>query len=270
MPIYFRNTPVKQPFLFDSIGYDWYQEPMNRPKGYPHFHYLQTEQGMGQIHIQGKHYTLNPGEGLFIAPFVGHSYQSISKEEWHTCFFTLTGTLESSIGRLFDNQQIICVEKELGTLLRKEIVRIAGKFETLPVDAKSLSVDCYSLLMHFVDGGYTKDLEKEVLYKRYVEPVLKRIETDYASELTIQELSQQVYVTPQYLSRLFRRFLDCSAYEYLTACRINKAKELLLTDNSLEIQEIAIRTGFSDASHFIAMFKKAAGFTPREFRKING
>lgn len=68
MPIYFRNTPVKQPFLFDSIGYDWYQEPMNRPKGYPHFHYLQTEQGMGQIHIQGKHYTLNPGEGLFIAP----------------------------------------------------------------------------------------------------------------------------------------------------------------------------------------------------------
>ena len=55
MPIYFRNTPVKQPFLFDSIGYDWYQEPMNRPKGYPHFHYLQTEQGMGQIHIQGKH-----------------------------------------------------------------------------------------------------------------------------------------------------------------------------------------------------------------------
>ena len=43
MPIYFRNTPVKQPFLFDSIGYDWYQEPMNRPKGYPHFHYLQTE-----------------------------------------------------------------------------------------------------------------------------------------------------------------------------------------------------------------------------------
>ena len=70
MPIYFRNTPVKQPFLFDSIGYDWYQEPMNRPKGYPHFHYLQTEQGMGQIHIQGKHYTLNPGEGLFIAPLL--------------------------------------------------------------------------------------------------------------------------------------------------------------------------------------------------------
>lgn len=270
MPIYFRNTPVKQPFLFDSIGYNWYQDPMRRPKGYPHFHYLQTEQGVGQIQIQGTQYTLNPGEGLFIAPFLGHSYQSISKEEWRTCFFTLTGTLESSIGRLLDNQQMLFVEKELGMLLHQEIVRIAGKFENLPLDTKSLSVDCYSLLMHFLNGGYTKDLEKEVLYKRYVEPILKKIESAYASELTIQTLSQQVYVTPQYLSRLFRRFLGCSAYEYLTAYRINKAKELLLTDGNLEIQEIAIRTGFSDTSHFIAMFKKAAGLTPREFRKING
>ena len=69
MPIYFRNTPVKQPFLFDSIGYDWYQDPMSRPKGYPHFHYLQTEQGAGKIKIQGTCRTLNPGEGLLMAPF---------------------------------------------------------------------------------------------------------------------------------------------------------------------------------------------------------
>ena len=77
-------------------------------------------------------------------------------------------------------------------------------------------------------------------------------------------------MTPQYLSRLFRRFLGCSAYEYLTTYRINKAKELLLVESSLEIQEIAIRTGFSDTSHFIAMFKKASGLTPGEFRRTNG
>ena len=124
--------------------------------------------------------------------------------------------------------------------------------------------------MHFVNGGYGNDLEKETLYKRYVEPVLKQIDADYAAELTIQELSSRVYVTPQYLSRLFRRFLGCSAYEYLTTYRINKAKELLLVESSLEIQEIAIRTGFSDTSHFIAMFKKASGLTPGEFRRTNG
>ena len=243
MPIYFRNTPVKQPFLFDSIGYDWYQDPMSRPKGYPHFHYLQTEQGAGKIKIQGT---------------------------CRTCFFSLTGTLEGSIGTLLNNRPIIPVDKELGSLLHREIVRIAGAYAHLPAGTKALSVDCYSLLMHFVNGGYGNDLEKETLYKRYVEPVLKQIDADYAAELTIQELSSRVYVTPQYLSRLFRRFLGCSAYEYLTTYRINKAKELLLVESSLEIQEIAIRTGFSDTSHFIAMFKKASGLTPGEFRRTNG
>ncbi|MFR4430237.1 MAG: hypothetical protein ACLT4D_13170 [Blautia faecis] len=63
---------------------------------------------------------MNPGEGLFIAPFVGHSYQSISKEEWHTCFFTLTGTLKAvsagfwTTSRLFvskKNWELFCERK---------------------------------------------------------------------------------------------------------------------------------------------------------------
>ena len=85
----------------------------------------------------------------------------------------------------------------------------------------------------------------------------------------MQELSRRVYVTPQYLSRLFRRFLGCSAYEYLTVFRINKAREFLVSRPDMEVQQIAGKTGFSDTSHFIAMFKKITGFTPLEFRKLN-
>lgn len=82
------------------------------------------------------------------------------------------------------------------------------------------------------------------------------------------QLSRQVFVTPQYLSRLFQRFLGCSVYEYLMTCRINRAKELLPTAPRMEVQEIAAQTGFSDPSHFIAMFRKNTGRTPLEFRKI--
>jgi AraC-like DNA-binding protein len=76
-------------------------------------------------------------------------------------------------------------------------------------------------------------------------------------------------VTPQYLARLFRRFLGCSPYEYLTNYRINRARELLVSNPRLEVQQIARQTGFSDTSHFIAMFKKATGVTPLEFRRLN-
>ncbi len=121
--------------------------------------------------------------------------------------------------------------------------------------------------MHFTDSTRARALAEEPLYQRYVEPVLKEIETNYASELTVQDLSRKVYVTPQYLSRLFRRFLGC--YEYLTVYRINRAREFLVSYQHMEVQQIARRTGFTDTSHFIAMFKKAAGITPLEFRKLN-
>jgi len=268
MPIYFRNTPVIDPFTFDSIGNHWNQERVSRPKGYPLYHYLQTEQGQGNVEILGKNYTLNEKEGLLIAPFIPHSYSNTSKE-WITSFATFTGVIENSIAKILGNRQFIFVSKEHGEQIENLISDIVMKYENPPVDTKSLSIDCYCLLMDFVDGGYTHSIMNQPLYKRYVDPIVKEIETHFNQALTVQKLSGQVYITPQYLSRLFGRFLGCSVYEYLTNYRINKAKEFLLADTQLEIQEIAQRVGFLDTSHFIAIFKKITGFTPLEFRRLN-
>lgn len=267
MPIYFRNTPLTEPFTLDSIGNHWQQVPVFRPKGYPHYHYLQTEEGVGKITIQGQEYLLNRGEGVLIAPFIRHAYSG--SEGWRTAFFTLTGTIESSIARILDNRQVIFVDREQGAGIGKLIAGILKKYENPPLDAKELSIDCYTLLMQFVNGVYSHSLAQDPLYKRYVEPVLKEMELHYGEQISIQELSGKVYVTPQYLSRLFRRFMGCSAYEYLTAYRINKAKELLLCAPRMEVQEISVRVGFLDASHFTAMFRKMVGVTPLEFRKMN-
>ena len=268
MPIHFRNSPVNEPFIFDSIGNRWSQDRVLRPTGYPLYHYLHTEQGRGIIRIQEQDYILNEGEGILIAPFLKHSYVKDS-EEWFTSFATFTGTIRGSIGNMVGNRPFILIEKEQGARIRGMIDSIMREWDSLSSDSHTLSIRCYCLLMHFADTTHARVLAKEPLYLRYVEPVLKDIEARYASELTVQELSRKVYITPQYLSRLFRRFLGCSVYEYLTVYRINRAREFLVSDPRMEVQQIARRTGFTDTSHFIAMFKKAAGITPLEFRKLN-
>ena len=37
MPIYFRNAPVREPFIYDSIGNHWLQDATSRPNGYPFY-----------------------------------------------------------------------------------------------------------------------------------------------------------------------------------------------------------------------------------------
>lgn len=87
MPIYFRNAPVREPFIYDSIGNHWLQDATSRPNGYPFYHYLQTESGCGRITIQGKSYLLHEQEGVLIAPSIRHSYLA-QTPEWYTCFCT--------------------------------------------------------------------------------------------------------------------------------------------------------------------------------------
>lgn len=266
MSIHFRNTPLREPFIFESVGNHWNQEDISRPNGYPLYHYLQSERGTGKIEIQGKTYLMNEGEGVLIAPGIRHAYRRESRE-WMTAFATFTGVMEDSIAKLLENRSVIFVEKSVGQEISCILDDVVAKFETPPVDAKALSVDCYRLLMNFVDGVYAGNITNEPLYQKYVDPVIKRIETDFDVDLTVEELSAAVYVTPQYLSRLFTRFLGCSTYEYLMRYRINQAKRYLLTKPKMEIQEISRQVGFSSTSHFIAMFKKKTGVTPVEFRE---
>ena len=82
MSIYFRNTPVSAPFMFESLGNHWNQDNISRPDGYPYYHYLQTEKGTGRIEVRGKQYTLGANEGILIAPSVPHSYHRDSRRQY--------------------------------------------------------------------------------------------------------------------------------------------------------------------------------------------
>ncbi|EQC80440.1 response regulator receiver protein [Enterococcus sp. HSIEG1] len=50
--------------------------------------------------------------------------------------------------------------------------------------------------------------------------------------------------------------------------RLNRAKELLVGEPHLDIQDVAFLVGIPDASHFTALFKKKVGATPKKFRQL--
>jgi len=48
--------------------------------------------------------------------------------------------------------------------------------------------------------------------------------------------------------------------------RVERATQLLRTNGELSLAEVAVRTGFSDQSHFTSLFKRIIGVTPGQFR----
>lgn len=92
------------------------------------------------------------------------------------------------------------------------------------------------------------------------------MDTRYAEKLTVSDIAKEVYVSPYYLCRLFRKVLSESVMEHLTRIRIDHAKRLLEC-TSLRMDEIARRVGLNDSAHFCKVFKRTTGMSPAHYRR---
>ena len=101
---------------------------------------------------------------------------------------------------------------------------------------------------------------------RTISEVTGYINNHFAEELTLSSLAARFYVSPCYLSRIFRRYTGSSFVEYLNAVRIKEAKRLLLADD-IGITRLALSVGFRSATHFGRVFKLHTGVSPLQFRR---
>lgn len=99
-----------------------------------------------------------------------------------------------------------------------------------------------------------------------VEKAKSFIHENYSKDISRTEIALYVYLTPDYLSKLFKAETGVSLVDYINQMRIKKAKELLL-DEHQNISNIAVQVGFCNISYFSTIFKKTTGKTPNEFRK---
>lgn len=100
-----------------------------------------------------------------------------------------------------------------------------------------------------------------------VEVMLQHIHEHYYEEFTLEDLSAKLYLTPNYLSRIFKQATGETFNIYLVRVRIEKAKALLL-EGKLMIYEIATKVGYKNIPYFSSLFKKFTGVNPREFAKL--
>ncbi len=107
--------------------------------------------------------------------------------------------------------------------------------------------------------------KKEEKLDSVVEEAKVYIRKNYAKDISLDEVSGSVDMSPYYFSRLFKEETGETFLEYLTGLRINRAKELI-RDPGVSIKDICAEVGYSDPNYFSRIFKKAVGLTPTEYR----
>lgn len=95
--------------------------------------------------------------------------------------------------------------------------------------------------------------------------IIAYMEAHLHEKLTLAGIADVFHMSKNYLCSFFKMHMGVNFVDYLTSLRVDKAKGLLASNMSLD--EIAEKTGFSDAPYFIKVFKKCEGVPPGAYRR---
>ncbi|MDA3958898.1 AraC family transcriptional regulator [Oceanispirochaeta sp.] len=257
------------PFYLVGVGYNYEQEEISRPFGYPYYQWIHVMQGKGLVSLgDSEEREIQTGEGMMIFPGDSHKYRAI-EQPWIVSWFTFGG---------YHIENLLKTFKISGTGIyaishREDLDAQVEKGMHLLTSGHSLKfLECSNLVYSFVTDLYrytSQEDDSRALRHNKLYDVFEYIEVHYKESISISDLAAVLNVTPQHLCTLFKKALHTRPFQYLNSYRINRSKALLVQHPDWRIKNIAHESGYDNEAYFSSMFKKQTGLSPSRFRRMN-
>ena len=141
-------------------------------------------------------------------------------------------------------------------------VKKSAKFLSKNIEYSDLCSLTIEILYEFIDIVYRSKPKKQ--YSRHLLSAIEHINRNFGEKLTLEGVAKQIFVSPYYLSHIFRDELDTTFSDYVNSRRIEEAKRLL-SEKNYDTKTLCELVGFNDINYFIKTFKKYTGTTPSKY-----
>lgn len=235
--------------------------------------------GKGQYLVEGITYDVKAGDLIICNAGVRHHNIVTDKKEPTVEFFIgftdyQLKDLPPNTMSLKDQSYLLHTDIELHQNLSKLCYAMLAENETNQV-GKYFMLKAYLIqFLLLIIRQNTKPQPKQesyhfdTHYKSYVvNQMITYFHTHYNEKISLDQIAQNMYLSPVYLSKIFKEETGESPINYLIKIRLEKAKDILSTSHSDSIKKIACQVGYEDAYHFSKLFKKYYGISPLHYRK---
>lgn len=227
--------------------------------------------------IENNNYTLRKGQVLISNPGIYHK-ELINPNT--NCRELHLGLTNINIFSNYKKNFIDIEDKNVLTLntYRNEILKTCNEIveeqkthkQTSPFMLKSLVMKLL-VLLHREINEETPNLDSQEFSfksrekKTIVETITKYLNENYTQDISLYTLSRNMYLSPVYISKIFKEIMGDSPINYLIQIRLSKAR-LLLKDTDFSIKTISKMVGYDDPYYFSKLFKKYYGLSPNKVR----
>lgn len=114
---------------------------------------------------------------------------------------------------------------------------------------------------------YAAEEQNAGVYRK-LQPAIAYLEKHFAEPITLQGIANTLNVCPDHAIRMFKEGTNKTPIRYLNDLRLTEAMKLL-TESDCSVEEISVRTGFSNANYFSKAFKDLTKKSPLAYRKMH-
>lgn len=236
--------------------------------------------GKGKYIVEGKEYLVSGGDLLIGNPGLHHQFIVTDEKEAPLEVYIGVSDLHfvdmprDSIV-LMDNQPILHCKSELRQELNQLCHLMVAEYQTRKSGRyymlRAYLMQMLLLIVREIRGEKEEEQNGYIFESKNKSYIVKKIITylneNYASHISLDEIARNMYLSPVYISKLFKEETGESPINYLIQIRLDKAKDILLTDNYGSIKSVASAVGYEDVYYFSKLFKKYYGVAPAYYRK---
>lgn len=264
---YFEHKE-NEPFVIEIAGKTYPDKNYHVHRELPQIYVLEyIISGKGTLHIYNSDksvqtYYPQSGDIYLLHPNTRYYYFSDKDDPWTKLWINCRGPVVKGLVNAYNFNKHILFPKQHA--LRSEFEQIYALMENRNIPNQHVLQET-EIIIHkifqTISSTLSSDKDNDEMYivKNYIDQHIEEL-------ITIQELGQLIYRSPDYLSKHFKAEFGQTPYQYLLEQKMSIAC-FSLTNTTLPIQQIAKSLGYDDAQYFSGLFKKKTGFSPREYQK---
>lgn len=151
----------------------------------------------------------------------------------------------------------------------KTKVKLLEQLEGLRTSKNKIekSANLLAFLSLFLSEKNLNSQSEEISLPTEIQKILDYIDTNFMHIHNVSEINNKFFISSATLNRWFKKHIQLSPREFLEAKKLAYAQKLL--SEGLPVNSVCIKSGFSDCSYFISVFKKKFGETPHKYYKKN-
>ncbi len=259
-----------QPLIVGSCGHYRFSGDdlfhTRRPGGRQDYQLLYVASGTGEFLVDGKTFTVSPGEMVLYRPWENQDYVYRGEDKPEVFWIHFTGSQVEEILRGYGIAGGIfpCGNYDIyGKLFHKMI----GELKTCTVGFEELlAMYLRQIFVQVRRNSQANQVTAEPKLRAEMEQAIRYFYEHYMEPIRIEQYARSHGMSVSWFLRCFKLYTRQSPMQYITSLRINNAANLL-ENTEYNVTEIAAMVGYENPLYFSRIFRKVRGVSPSQYRK---